>query len=44
MKRLVGLVALARDVPGAVLAAYRRQKEAAEQVAGTVAAIQLARL
>jgi hypothetical protein len=37
-------VALARDVPGAVLAAYRRQKEAAEQVAGTVAAIQLARL
>jgi ribonuclease HI len=37
-------VALARDVPGAVLAAYRRHKEAAEQVAGTVAAIQLFRL
>ena len=37
-------VALARDVPGAVLAAYRRHKEAAEQVASTVAAIQLFRL
>ena len=37
-------VAIACDVPGAVLAAYRRHKEAAEQVAGTIAAIQLARL
>ena len=37
-------VALARDVPGTVLAAYRRQRETAEQAAGTIAAIQLSRL
>jgi ribonuclease HI len=38
------VAALAHDVPGAVLAAYWRHKEVAEQVAGTVAAIQLFRL